>query len=149
MWGIADILEPGECVVIRRPGRGDGTFWMGLMAVLVSFELIAVVVMYKVFGIGQLGTKLLLLAGFGLVAFWATRWRLVVTDRRLLYRHGPFLMQLEEFRLDEIQEVRSEMGAFAERIVIRARGHETVVATLGIDPAPVVAAIRHAREAAT
>ncbi len=140
-------LEPGERVVIRRPDRRDGTFWQGLMAVLLVVELVVFVAMHEAFGIGRRGTGVLLFAVFALVAFAATRWRLIVTDRRLLHRRGLFLSRIEEIRLDEIEDVRSEMGAFAERIVIRARCRETVVAMVGVDPAPVVAAIRGAAEA--
>jgi hypothetical protein len=53
-----------------------------------------------------------LAAGFGLLAFWVTRWRLIVTDRRVLFRHGPFLSRLEDIWLDEIEEARREVGAF-------------------------------------
>jgi hypothetical protein len=146
---FAPKLEPGERELVRVPDRGNGTLRQGLAAILVAVELVAVVAMDKAFGIGPWGTSLLLLAGFGLLAFWVTRWRLIVTDRRVLFRHGPGLMQLEDIRLDEIGEVRSEMGAFAERLAICARGRETVISLLGIDTAPFVAAIRQAREAAT
>jgi len=142
-------LAQGERLIARCPDRGDGTFWRSLTAILVSVEVVVFVVMYKVFGIGEAAAKLTLLAGFGLVALWAMRWRFVVTDRRLLLRQGWFPARVEEIVLDEIEEVRSEMGAFAERIVIRARGRETVISLLGIDPAPFVAAIRNARGAAT
>jgi len=142
-------LAQGERLIARCPDRGDGTFWRGLMAILVSVEVVVFVVLYEVFGIGEAGAKLILLAGFGLVALWAMRWRFVVTDRRLLVRQGWSPTRVEEIVLDEIEEVRSEMGAFAERIVIRARGRETVISLLGIDPAPFVAAIRNARGAAT
>lgn len=105
--------------------------------------------MDKAFGIGPKVTSLILLAGFGLVAFWAMRWRLVVTDRRVLFRHGPFLLRLKDIRLDEIEEVRGEMGAFAERIVIRAQKRETIISLLGVDLAPIVAAIQNPRAVAT
>lgn len=147
MGWFAPKLDKGELLIARCPDRGDGTFWRGLTAILVSVEVVVFVVMYKVFGIGEAGAKLTLLAVFGLIALWAMRWRFVVTDRRLLYRHGLFLACREEFRLDEIEDVRSEMGAFAERIVVRVRGQAMVISMVGIDPAPIITTIRHAKAA--
>jgi hypothetical protein len=54
-------LEPGERVLVRVPGRGDGTFRNGLAAVLIAVQLVAVVAMDKAFGIGPWRTSLLLL----------------------------------------------------------------------------------------
>ena len=142
-------LEPGERILVRHPDHSGGGFWAGVLAVIVAVELVALVAMDKAFGLGRTETMILLMVPIFLLSAVATRWRLIVTDRRLLCRRGLFAVRVETIRLDEIDDIRIEAGAFAERIVIRARGRETVVATVGVDPAPVVAAIRQAREAAT
>ncbi len=142
-------LEPGERILIRHPDHRGGAFCAGLMAVVIAVELVALIAMDKFFGFGRTETMILLLVPILMVAAVVTRWRLIVTDRRLLCRRGPLGAWFVEIRLAAVDDVRIEAGAFAERIVIRARGRETVVATVGIDPAPVVAAIRRAREAAT
>ncbi len=145
---IGPKLEPGERIVLRHPDHSGGGVWAGVLAVLVAVELVALVAMDKFFGFGRTETMILLLVPVLLVAAVVTRWRLIVTDRRLLCRPGPFGARYNEIRLDAVEDVRIEAGAFAERIVVRANGRETVVATIGVDPAPVVAAIRKAREAA-
>ncbi len=142
-------LAPGERILIRHPDHSGGGFWAGVLAVLVAVELVALVAMDKFFGFGRTETMILLVAPVLLVPAVVTRWRLIVTDRRLLCRPGLFGARVAEIRLGAIDDVRIEAGAFAERIVIRANGRETVVATIGVDPAPVVAAIRQAREAVT
>lgn len=142
-------LEPGERIVLRHPDRSGGEVWAGVLAALVAVEFVALVAMHKLFGFGRTETKLVLLVPILLLLAVVSRWRLIVTDRRLLFRPGLFGTRVEEMRLNAVEDVRIEAGALAERIVVRASGRETVVATVGVDPAPVVAAIRQAREAAT
>lgn len=135
-------LEPGERILVALLGREDQVFWAGMGGFLVVVEGVLVLAMDAFFGIDRLTTVIVFGGSFALLAFALSRWQLVVTDRRLLRS------RVEEIALDEVEEVRTEMGGFTERIVIRAKGRELTISTMiGVDPAPIVKALRTAKEA--
>lgn len=140
-------LEPGEQIVVAMPGRGDHGFWAGMGAFLFVVEGGLVMAMDAFLGIDRLTTAIVFGGSFALLGFACTRWQLVVTDRRLLRRRG-LRSRVEEIALKEVEDVRTEMGSFTERIVIRAKGREMVIAMIGIDPAPIIRALRNERGAA-
>jgi len=141
-------LAPGERILVALPGREDQGFWAGMGGFLVVVEVALVVAMDAFFGIDRLTTAIVFGGSFALLAFALSRWQLIVTDRRLLRRRG-LRSRVEEIALDEVEDVRTEMGGFTERIVIRANGRELTISTMiGVDPAPIVKAIAKAKEGA-
>jgi hypothetical protein len=137
-------LEPGERIVVALPGREDHGFWVGMGGFLVVVEGTLVMAMDAFLGINRFATVIVFWGSFALLAFALSRWQFVVTDRRLLRRRG-LRRRMEEIALDEVDDVRTEMGGFTERIVIRAKGREMTIATIGVDPAPIVRALRTAK----
>jgi len=140
-------LAPAERIVVALPGREDQGFWAGMGGFLVVVEGALVVAMDAFFGIDRYTTAIVFGGSFALLAFALSRWQLVVTDRCLLRRRG-LRSRVEEIVLDGVEDVRTEMGSFTERIVIRAEGREmTILTMIGVDPAPIVKALRTAKEA--
>ncbi len=145
-------LEPGERVVVAMPGREDHGFWVGMGAFLMvgmgAFLMVVegglVIAMDAFLGMDRLTTAIVFWGSFALLGFACTRWQLVITDRRVLRRRG-LRSRVEEIALGEVADVRTEMGSFAERIIIRAKGREMTIAMIGIDPAPVARALRTAK----
>ena len=148
MIGYRKFLEPGEAVAVEVPGGRNRDIWQGVTALLFIVEWVFAIVLYKLFGIERFTVTLVLCVVTVLLGFWGSRWRLLVTDRRLLRRRGPLLSRLEDIRLDEIEAVRTEAGAFSERIVIRARGRETTITLYATDPSPIARALNRAEGAA-
>jgi hypothetical protein len=140
-------LEPGERIVVALPGREDHGFWVGMGGFLVVVEGALVMAMDAFLGIDRLTTVIVFGGSFALLAFALSRWQFIVTDRRLLRRRG-LRSRVEEIALGEVEDIRTEMGSFAERIVIRANGREMTIAMIGVDPAPIVRALRTAKGAA-
>lgn len=140
-------LEPGERVAVAMPGREDRGFWLGMCGFLVVVLGGLAIAMDVFLEIDRYTFGIVLWGSFALLGFACTRWQLIITDRRLLRRRG-LRSHIEEIALDQVEDVRTEMGSFAEPIVIRAGGRETVIAMIGVDPAPIVKAIKHAVGAA-
>ena len=111
------------------------------MALLFVVEWVFAIVLYESYGIERFTVALVLSVVTVLLGFWASRWRLLITDRRLLRRRGPLLSRLEDIRLDEIEAVHTVAGAFSERIVIRAHGRETTITLYATDTSPIVGAL--------
>ena len=141
-------LEPGERIVVAMPGREDHGFWVGMGAFLFVVEGGLAIAMDAFLGIDRLTTVIVFWGSFALLGFACTRWQLIITDRRLLRRRG-LRSNIEEIALDEVEDVRTEMGSFTERLVIRSAGRETVIKTLGIDLAPIVRTLNLAKGTAS
>lgn len=140
-------LEPGEHIVVALPGREDHGFWVGMGGFLAVVEGALVIAMDAFLGIDRLTTAIVFGSSFALLGFALSRWQFVVTNRRLLRRRG-LRSRVEEIALNDVGDVRAEMGAFAERIVIRAKGREMTISMIGVDPAPIARALRNERERA-
>ena len=140
-----DMLEPGETVAVEVPGGRNRDIWQGVVALLFVVEWVFAVLLDIFFGTEPYTVALVLGIATVLLGFWGSRWRILVTDRRLLRRRGPLLSRQEEIRLADIEAVHSEAGAFSERIVIRAHGRETTITLYATDPAPIVGALDRAK----
>jgi hypothetical protein len=121
MARLKDILEPGEALVLRGPSRR----WQPVWAVLLIFVALMIYHGAEVylgrswtlfFSALSLGTA----ATYPLAAF--TRWRVFVTDRRLLVRNKALRWRMDEMRIDEIEDVHHDIPANA--IVVRGGGRE-------------------------
>ena len=141
------MLEPGETVAVEVPGGRNRDIWQGVVALLFVVEWVFAIVLYELYGIERFTVALVLGVVTVLLGFWGSRWRLLVTDRRLLRRRGLLLSRLEEIKLDEIEAVRTVAGAFSERIIIRARGRETTITLYATDTSPIVGALNRAEAA--
>lgn len=137
MARLSKILEPGEVVAVEIPGRENQPFWVGMAALIFVVETVVAIALHEFFSVDTVVTGAVLWGTLALAIYAATRWRLVVTDRRLLRRHGFFLSRLQEIRLDEIEEAHTEMGSFTMRLIVRSAGRETAISTFGIDLAPI------------
>lgn len=138
-------LEPGETVLAEVPGKQNRDIWRAIVVILLAIEWFVVETLYDSYGISRIVSCSPISGGIFMLAQWGARWRIRVTDRRLQRRRGLLLWPVEEIPLDAIESVRTEMGAFAERLVIRARGRETVIAKVGIDLAPIARALNDAK----
>ncbi len=144
MARLRDILEPGETVAVEVPGGRNRDIWHGVAALLFILEWVIAIVLHKFFGIEKYTVSLVLGIVTVLLWFWGSRWRVLITDRRLLRRRGPLLSRLEDIRLDKIEAVHTVAGAFSERTVIRASGRETTITLYATEPAPIVRALNRA-----
>ena len=86
MARLKDMLEPGETVAVEVPDGRNRDIWQGVAALLLIVEWVFAIVLYKMFGTERITTALVLNGITILLGFWASRWRLLVTDRRLLRR---------------------------------------------------------------
>lgn len=135
-------LAPGERIVVALPGREDHGFWVGMGGFLFVVVGGLAIAMDVFFGIDRFTAGAIIWGNFALLGLACTRWRLVITDKRLLRRRG-LRSRVEEIALDEVENVRTEMGSFTERIVIRAKVREMTISMIGVDPAPIVKALRN------
>ena len=119
--GFAEPILPGEKVRVRFPSYGA--------VYLIAWAVAAVVMaggLYQFFSgmpVNALASKLtgpLFATGVfaaALIVFY-TRWRIVVTDRRVMMRPGFITWKYQEIRLDEVEAV----GLGRDRLSIRGSG---------------------------
>lgn len=119
--GFFDPGLPGESVLMRFPGYG----WVYVLAWIV----VGVVVVGGVYQLASgapvpaLVRDLLGPAGIigsmavGMILFY-TRWRVLVTDRRVMMRPGYFAWKYDEIRLEDIEAV----AIGGDRLSLRGRG---------------------------
>lgn len=115
-------LEPGEAVVLRGPRRP----WYPMWALLLGF--VAMMIFHAVADYPGLSWTIFIpvfLLGTAAAAFPFSafaRWRVFVTDRRLLVRNKALRWRMDEIRIGEIETVRHDIPANA--IVVHGGGRE-------------------------
>jgi uncharacterized membrane protein YdbT with pleckstrin-like domain len=103
-------LNPGEAVIFEgRPSWRSilGFYMLGLLAVAAAF---AIGLLAADAGIGAAagGAVLLIVLVWGYLKRFATRY--AITNRRLHIRRGILSRNIEETRLDRVQDVRVKQG---------------------------------------
>lgn len=114
-------LEPGESVVLRSPRRR----WRPVWAMLLLFVALMIYHGAQVY-LGRSWTLFFVALLLGTAATYPfaafARWRVFVTDRRLLVRNKGLRWRMDEIRIAEIEQVQHDIPANA--IVVRGGGRE-------------------------
>lgn len=121
---LGNILEPGETLVWRDP-PGSGLF----LAIFATLQPALIVLMITMFGRGAENVDamwrafwLFLTIGplYGIIFYLSGRWKIAVTDRRVMHRKGLWRTGYEEIRRDAIEDVRNDIPT----VVLRSGDRE-------------------------